>query len=221
MKFTLNIADKTAHNFGLNFEFTSNPECQRYLLCLWATQTSLHSFFLSMFSFFWFKWIRQFVFPRFHYPLILPHNFFCKNVLLNLFRRVHDGLVSHSFRHEKHVTINHDALDLTVQGLPSSPSPLQTSDLGSPIHPPAPAIPLLTPGGHHWRPVQTCPLEDPPISLGATSGRSHWSTYSLQREVCILLECFLLNNIFFISKHSSRMRTDRTVTSDRVANKDE
>ena len=42
---------QTAHNFSLNFEFTSNPECQRYLLCLWATQTSLHSFFLCFFSF--------------------------------------------------------------------------------------------------------------------------------------------------------------------------
>ena len=163
-------------------------------------------------------------------------------MLLNLFRRVNDGLISHSFRHEKQVltisfhyrqptelrkgnlfshvflsfcllvrslvTITHDALDLTVQGPPSSPSFPQTSDLGPPqLHPPAPATLLLTSGGHHWRPGQTCPLEDLPISLGATSGRSHWSTYDLQRAVCILLECFLDNNIFFTRMHSTRMRT--------------
>ena len=41
------------------------------------------------------------------------------------------------------------------------------------LHPPL----LLTSGGHHWRPVQTCSLEDltpPPTQVLITSG-GHWS----------------------------------------------
>ena len=49
-----------------------------------------------------------------------------------------------------HVTIIYDALDLTVQCAPR----YQTWD-------PPPAPQLVTSGGHHWIPVQTCSLEDP------------------------------------------------------------
>ena len=36
--------------------------------------------------------------------------------------------------------------------------------MGPPPPPPAPAPLLVTTGGHQWRPVQTCSLEDPPRS---------------------------------------------------------
>ena len=70
-----------------------------------------------------------------------------------------------------HVTITHDALDLSVQsplGLPPSPGH------GDPpkFQPPKPAPPnmghgdpltpaplIVTSGGHHWRPVQTYSLD--------------------------------------------------------------
>ena len=51
-----------------------------------------------------------------------------------------------------HVTITHDALNLTVQP--------PTSNMGTPL--------LETSGGHHWRLVKTCSLEAPPPVL--TSG---------------------------------------------------
>ena len=47
-----------------------------------------------------------------------------------------------------HVTTTLDALDLTVQ-------PPPTPDMG-------PTALLLTSGGHHWKPLQTCSLEDQP-----------------------------------------------------------
>ena len=43
--------------------------------------------------------------------------------------------------------------------------PPWTSDLG-------PTLLLLTSGGQHWRPVQTCSLEDP-TPAGVTSGGGH------------------------------------------------
>ena len=58
-----------------------------------------------------------------------------------------------------HVTITHDALDLTVKALPQTwdmgtpqPQPPQTWDMGIPHSAPM----LVTSGGHHWRPVETC-----------------------------------------------------------------
>ena len=45
-----------------------------------------------------------------------------------------------------HLTIIHDVLDLLN---PTPPPPR-----------PGPNPLLVTPGGHHWRPVQTCSLED-------------------------------------------------------------
>ena len=61
-----------------------------------------------------------------------------------------------------HVTITHDALDLTVQGLPldirSGTQSLRTSDL------------LVTSGGDHWRPVQF----GNPLGV-TTSDCGHWN----------------------------------------------
>ena len=53
-----------------------------------------------------------------------------------------------------HVTIIHSALDLNVQG-PGAPLH-QTCDMGTPSPWPTPL--LVTSGGYHWRPVQTCSL---------------------------------------------------------------
>ena len=40
---------------------------------------------------------------------------------------------------------------------------------------------LLTTGGHHWRPVQTCSLENipPPVLIDLPSS-GHWNTYDWQ-----------------------------------------
>ena len=54
-----------------------------------------------------------------------------------------------------HVTITHDALEFTVQ-VPLA-GPLQTWDIGTPWSCPYPL--LVTFGGHHWRPIQTCSLD--------------------------------------------------------------
>ena len=66
--------------------------------------------------------------------------------------------------------------------------PPWTSDHGTSCPSPTPL--LLTSGGHHWRPVQTCSPEIP-IPSGVTSGGGHWSTYGFKWAVRILLECFL------------------------------
>ena len=79
--------------------------------------------------------------------------------------------VCHSIQGKSHVTITHDALDLTVQ-LPTPPPPLyKVQSLGLPCT-----------GGQDWRPVQTCSLKGPP-----TYGQH-------KRAVCILLEYFLVHN---------------------------
>ena len=78
---------------------------------------------------------------------------------------------------DPHVTITHDPLDPTLQGpLALTPAPWisnmvpldirygtpiprpRTSGMGPPVSTLAP--PLVISGGHHWRPVQTCSLED-------------------------------------------------------------
>ena len=56
---------------------------------------------------------------------------------------------------DSHVTITQDAMDLTVHGP-------HTSDMEPPWPWPWPCPLLVTSGGHHWRPVQTFSLEDPP-----------------------------------------------------------
>ena len=62
-----------------------------------------------------------------------------------------------------YMTITHNAFDLTVQGILP-----QTWDLT--VQAPSP---LVTSGGHQWKPVQTCSLQDPlvpPAPLVLTSG---------------------------------------------------
>ena len=60
------------------------------------------------------------------------------------------------------MTVTLDALDLTIQ---SFLSPCWTTDLGpwpGPAHRHQTQLPLLlTSGGHHWRPIQTCSFDDP------------------------------------------------------------
>ena len=80
-----------------------------------------------------------------------------------------------------HVTITHDALDLSVQRpsltyqtwdpsqahpSPIPQTPLQTSHMG-------PNPKLATSGGHHWRPVQTCSFEDQPPLVLKSGGQSN------------------------------------------------
>ena len=88
------------------------------------------------------------------------------------------------------VTITHDRYlppplksDLGTYPLPL---PHLTEDLGT-----YPFPLLLTSGGHHWRPVQTCSLENLPTPW-------YWhlvvatETHTVGKQaVCILLECFL------------------------------
>ena len=67
---------------------------------------------------------------------------------------------------------------------PHSTGPHETSDMG----PTGPGPLLVTSGGHHWRPVQACSLENTP-------GYWHLVAKSRmvgKRAVCILLECFLV-----------------------------
>ena len=81
-----------------------------------------------------------------------------------------------------HVTITHDASDITMQGIPnSSPPPDMASQ--TPL--------LLTSGGQDWRPVQTYSLEDIPSWL-PSSGNWNNRYGQCKRTVSILLECFLV-----------------------------
>ena len=56
------------------------------------------------------------------------------------------------------------------------------------------ALLLVTSGGHHWRPVQKCSLEDPPLPpLVLTSGGMVTKARTVGKQaVRILLECFLV-----------------------------
>ena len=71
---------------------------------------------------------------------------------------------------------------------PSEPwSTPQTSDMG-------PLIPMLvTSGGNHWRPVQTCSCEDAPPAV--TSGGCSWSMYSFQVGGRNCMNCCFSNNL--------------------------
>ena len=95
------------------------------------------------------------------------------------------------------LTITHDALDVTVHSIPS-PTTSARHQTWYPLHRhqtwetlPSPSPRLATSDGHHWRPVQTCSFENPP--LGVTSGGRYWSTYSWHKQaVRILLGCLLV-----------------------------
>ena len=65
------------------------------------------------------------------------------------------------------MTSTHDALDLTVLAPSPNPTPLDITH-GTP--PPGPGWLLVTSGGHHWTPVQTCSFKDP---RRVTSGGGH------------------------------------------------
>ena len=79
-----------------------------------------------------------------------------------------------------HMTITHDAFDLTSEGPPTSdlsPHPALPPDIlsGTALDI-SPEVPLLmTSGGQHWRLVQVCSLEYPlhPPSSRATSDGGH------------------------------------------------
>ena len=98
-----------------------------------------------------------------------------------------------------HVTIIHDAFDLTAEGRPISDMsslPALPPDI-LPGTPPdiRPEIPLLlTSGGQHWRLVQACSLEDPlhPPPSRTTSVVATEAHMVYKRALCILLECFLI-----------------------------
>ena len=95
------------------------------------------------------------------------------------------------------MTIAHDALDLTVQDPPAHgtwyPSgPSSPPDTGPPGSAPAP---LVTYGGHHWRPAQTCSLD---LTVqGPTSG-GHQSTYGWQAGGTVNLTLLKLFSIFYL-----------------------
>ena len=78
-----------------------------------------------------------------------------------------------------HVTVTHDVLDLTVLPPPTALSlaPLDMGPHYRGIPRPSPLDRGMTSGGHHWRPVWTCPLQDTPDTLVLTSG-GYWSTYA-------------------------------------------
>ena len=84
----------------------------------------------------------------------------------------------------------HDALDFTVYGLPRPWYPRHQT--WEPLL--CPALMLVTSGGHHYRPVQTCLLEGLPPQY------RHLVTTKVctvvQRVVRILLEFFLALAIF-------------------------
>ena len=68
---------------------------------------------------------------------------------------------------------------------------------------------LLTSGGHHWIPVQTCSLEDPPPLL-LTSRDGHRNTYGWQvgcTHPTLMLPCYHpqsleQGNVFTLVYHS-------------------
>ena len=72
-----------------------------------------------------------------------------------------------------HVTIIYDVSSLCRTHTPSpSPSPIPSRDIGPQDLPGYGRGTLqVAPGGHHWRPVQTCSLQDPP-PLFPTSGEA-------------------------------------------------
>ena len=68
------------------------------------------------------------------------------------------SLASTIHRGGSYVTITHEALDLTVQKASIPDAPLQDSrTLDITVQAPL----LVTSGDHHWRPIQTCSLQDP------------------------------------------------------------
>ena len=81
-----------------------------------------------------------------------------------------------------HVTIAHDALDLTSLYTRPTPSPLPPNMGPHCTEPPAHPR-LVTSDGHYWRPVQTCSLEDHPshcywhLVTTAETCTGRWASY--------------------------------------------
>ena len=72
------------------------------------------------------------------------------NVFIPIYVSVHRG---------SHVIITHDALDLTVQVLPKALAPTPRSRHWTSLY----RDPMLvTSGGHHYRCVETCSVEEYP-----------------------------------------------------------
>ena len=91
-----------------------------------------------------------------------------------------------------HVTITNDTLDLTIQEEPIRPGP-KPPDIrpGRSGHSPL----LMTSGGDHWRPVQTCSFGDPPKQHLVVATENEANMVSKQ-TVCFLKEYFLVLVIF-------------------------
>ena len=78
---------------------------------------------------------------------------------------------------------------------------------------------LVTSGGHHWRPVQKCSLEDPPLPLLVlTSGGMVTKVRTVGKQaVGILLECFLVcftvfnRTEFFFSRSQAHVTLYRNI----------
>ena len=112
---------------------------------------------------------------------------------------------------ELHVTITHDALDLTVY-----PPPLNMT-----LTPTQSSL-LVTFGGQDRKPAQTCSLENFTIEAPNTSADIWWLANNEEhlvekRAVRILLECFLGLTYIFIKLlhktpdcHGLKVQTDTT-----------
>ena len=128
------------------------------------------------------------------------------------------------------VMFSHVSVCHSVQGDPMWPLPMMYWDMGTP--PPAPRYQtwvvitgnmgptslLLTSGGHHWRPVQTCSLEDqpplhpsgtglywwPPKRVWLASGQyaSYWNTVLLNECWNLVRFCVWTNINHFLQRSS-------------------
>ena len=110
-------------------------------------------------------------------------------------RKVMFSVVCVSSQRVFHVTFSHDILDLTIKSpQPHSPRPQPPLYRDTPNL--SPSHPAVASGGHDWRLVLTCSLEDPP-----TSADIWWldtAAYMVcEWMVCILSECFLVSCYVF------------------------
>ena len=109
------------------------------------------------------------------------HQRSCRKVMFSVMS-VHQSVIL-TTEGASHVTITHDALDLTIQRHPQHGVSLHRDPWAWNL------IIEVTSGGHHWRHVQTCSFEDPPV---LTSG-GHCSNFSRQvgdTHPIVLLSCY-------------------------------
>ena len=175
---------------------------------LWSV-AMLHVYLLSLVGLFWYvsrtmRWVAAAAALRLQLPAGYTEGAGTRVVGINMYNTVPTGNRSPMLLNDERIFTAHKrscgkvmfsqvSVCHSVQGVHMWPLPMMHWDLTFPdTRHGGTYLPLLTSGGHHWIPVQTCTLEDlstPQPVLTSSCGHR-------KRTVRILLECCLFVRLY-------------------------